>query len=153
MKKLIFIIFVSAIFCFAQIAVAKAQSANTLSIDLTDNRKLFTRNIGKNLLLRVVKDSSVSQEHFCWNVEVVRKPFRKNSANLIYTNKTGTTADASQVCAWQVGDQYFPNERKIETRGYPFVIKISLVQPKTEVKEADSRFTSGRLEISWTRKQ
>jgi hypothetical protein len=153
MKKLIFIIFVTAIFCFAQIAVAKAQSANTLSINLTDKRKLFTRNIGKNLLLRVVKDSSVNQEHFCWNVEVVRKPHRKNSANLIYSNKTGTTADPSQICAWQVPEQYFPNEREIEVRGYPYTIKISLVRPKAEGKEADSRFTSGNLEITWTRKQ
>lgn len=153
MKKLIFIFFVSAVFCFAQIAVARSQTANTLSINLTDKRKLFTRNISKNLLLRVVKDSSVSQEHFCWNVEVIRKPYRQNSANLIYTNKTGTTADASQVCAWQVGDQYFPNEREIEVRGNPFVIKISLLQPKTEGTEADAKFTSGSLEISWTRKQ
>lgn len=128
-------------------------TADTISINLTDKQKLFTRDIGKELLLRVVKDSSVSQEHFCWNVEVVRKPYDENSTNLIYTNKTGTTADPSQICAWQISEQYFPNEREIEVRGYPYTIKISLVQPKAEGKEADSRFTSGSLEITWTREQ
>lgn len=144
--------FVSATFCLAQIIAVKAQSVNTLSINLTDKRKLFTRNIGKNLLLRVVKDSSASQEHFCWNVEVFRKSRRKNSANLIYTNKVGVTADPSQICAWQVPEQYFPNEREIEVRGYPYAIKIALVEPKTEGKESDARFISGNLEITWTRK-
>lgn len=129
----------------------EAQTAGSLSVGLTDKSKIIERSIDKKLLLRVIKDSSVTVEDFCWIVEVVRRPSRDSSPNLIYTNPAGKTADASQVCAWQVIDQYFPNERTMKVRGYPYSVKISLVDPKTRGRESDTAFISGELKIEWTR--
>lgn len=151
MKKLIFVVLAAIVFCAANGSV-KAQASNRLSISLTDGRKLITRNINKNLLLRIVKDSSVSQKHFCWLVEVVSKPYHRNSRNLIYTNQAGVTADRSQFCAWQVAEQYFPNDRSFEVRGFPYRINIALVNPQTKGSESNAGFTSGLLKISWNRK-
>lgn len=152
MGKIIFFSLFSIICCFAQAGSVNAQARNKISIDVTDTRKVITRDVNKNLLLRLVKDS-INHEHFCWYVEVFRKPYRKNSANLIYTNKTGVTSDRSQVCAWQVSEQYFPNERELKVRGYPFAVKIALINPATEGTESSARFVSGTLEVSWMNKR
>jgi hypothetical protein len=101
--------------------------------------------------LRVVKDSSVKHKHFGWLVEVVRKPYKRNSPNLIYTNKPGVGADQSQVYAWHVAGGEFPNERQIKVRGFPYSVKISLIDTKTTGKGPGARFDSGTLRISWTR--
>jgi hypothetical protein len=153
MHKYFFLFAVFALAFFGQTVAMNAQTVDTLSINVTDERKIITRDINKNLLLRLIKDKSVDHEHFGWLVEVVRKPAGKNSTNLIYTNKLGVGADQSQVYAWHVAGGEFPNERQIKVRGYPYLIKISLKDPKIEGSGPDSRFVSGTLQISWSRQK
>jgi hypothetical protein len=129
-------------------ASVKAQTASEIiTIDVTSKKKVFTRNIGKNLLLRVVKDSSVKNKDFGWLIEVVKKPHHKKSENLIYQNKTGTTADASQIYAWHVSSGEFPNERELQIKDFPYSVKILLVDSKTVGEGPDSKFISGKLKV------
>jgi hypothetical protein len=151
MSKYLFIVIFSIVFCFGQIVEANAQSSGSVSVSLTDKRKIITRSINKNLLLRVVKDSSIKHKHFGWLVEVVRQPYRRNSRNLIYTNPAGVGADPSQIYAWHITENEFPNEREIKVRGYPYSVKISLINGKTAGNREDARFVSGTLQINWRR--
>lgn len=151
MSKSLFIVIFSFVFCIGQTLQTNAQSSDSLSVSITDKRKIITRNIDKNLLLRVVKDSSVKHEHFGWLVEVVRQPYKRSSRNLIYTNPAGVGADASQVYAWHIAGNEFPSEREIKVRGYPYSVKISLINGKSDGNGPDARFISGTLRISWER--
>ncbi len=144
MKKLIFIA-VLMTFLFA----IQSAYANELTINLTSSQKVYTQAIGKGLLLRVTKESSVKHKNFGWIIEVVKKPYRKNSRNLIYQNKTGTTADLSQVYAWQVGHGDFPNKRNLLIKNYRLNIGINLIKPKTKGENENAGFVSGKLKITW----
>lgn len=148
MKKFIYIALFSIVFLLGQNVHAQNDS-KSLTIDLTGKQKVYTQNIDKNLLLRIVKDSSLKHKDFGWIIEVVKKPYRRNSRNLVYQNKTGTTADLSQVYAWHIGNNEFPNRRKLKVKGYPLNVKINLVNARTKGENENSRFVSGKLKISW----
>jgi hypothetical protein len=150
MKKIIYIALFSVIFFVGQSVNAQTNSGK-FTIDLTGKQKVYTQSINKDLLLRVVKDSSVKNKDFGWIIEVVKKPYRKNSRNLIYQNKTGTTADLSQVYAWHIGNGEFPNSRTLKAKGYPLIVKIKLINPKTKGEAENAKFVSGKLQISWKR--
>ena len=149
MRKYLFLMLFYG-FIFAAGNNANAQSANSLTIDVTSGKSLFTRSISKKLMLRVSKDRSVENADFGWIVEVVVKPYKKSSRNLIYSNETGTTADLSQIYAWQTEENGFPAVREINVRGFPYKVKIQLKDTVTEGIGPGAKFVSGKLEISWT---
>lgn len=148
MRKLIYIALFSVVLFIGQSVNAQTNSG-TFTINLTANQKLYTQDINNDLLLRVVKDSSVNNKHFGWIIEVVKNPYRRNSRNLIYQNKTGNTADLSQVYAWHIGNDEFPNRRRLKVKNYPLSVKINLISPKTKGEAESRRFVSGKLQISW----
>lgn len=127
-----------------------AKMTGEIQIDLTDQRKVFETDFGTNLVLRVRKDSSVQNRDFGWILEVNYKSSKRDAKNLIYSNPTGTTADRSQVYAWQVGNREFPNYRVLTVKGRPQIIKVTLIDPKIEGEGENARFTSGKLKISWS---
>ncbi len=129
------------------------QTDNAFTFDATDARKVITRDIGGSLLLRVVKERSVNQEHFGWRVEVVRKPYRPSSRNLLYHSRRTLGAHPSQIYAWHVTQGHFPNTRELEVWGRPFTVRVELVEPHAEGNGADARFVSGQIRITWGRKQ
>lgn len=122
-------------------------------IDLTDSRRTITRKIDKNLVLRIIKDPSVEHENFGWVVEINRRPVKSSSANLIYTNKFGEGADASQVSAWQFTepDSEFTAHRKFKVRGAPYIVEINVIDPQGAGKATGSEFLSGQLRVAWRR--
>lgn len=132
-------------------SVFATRKSGEIKIDLTEKQKVFVVDIGNDLMLRVVKDSSVAHSDFGWILEVVKKPYRQTSRNLIYTNKTGTTADRSQVYAWHVAGKEFPNHRVLAIKGYSKKIKVDLIDPGVRGVGEDARFVSGKLKISWSR--
>ena len=124
---------------------AKPEPPNSFSFDVLDSRRTIYRDISKNLVLRVVKDD------LGWNVQVTRKPItRKSNWNLLYHSLQWHGPYPSQVSAWHVARRYFPNERTLYVRGYPYEVRIALVNP---VVEAEDTFKSGRIKISWARKR
>lgn len=131
--------------------VAEQKPGHTISLRVTEPRNVISRDIGDGLVLRLIKESSVNREHFGWRLEVARKPYRKNSSNLLYQNKAGRGADQSQVYAWHIAEQHFPNERALRVRGYPYTVRVVLVACQVEGRGPDAGFISGEMRISWER--
>lgn len=136
----------------AQTGIA-GRPAGALTFGVTDGRKVITRDMGRGLLLRVVKENSASREHFGWRIEVVRKPYRKTSRNLLYHSRRTLGAHPSQVYAWHVTSGEFPNERALAVWGHPVRVRVELVNPVAEGAGPDSRFVSGQLRITWGRQR
>lgn len=130
-------------------AAADRNGVNAISFSVTDGRDVINRDIDSELLLRVEKDRG----RVGWDVQVVRKPYDRNaSANLLYHSLEWHGPYPSQVYAWHVAERYFPNERRLETRGYPYEFRIILENPVVEKHGADVRFVSGTIRITWNRK-
>lgn len=128
--------------------------SGTLTLDLTDKQPVITRDIGDNLLLRVVKVSSAQGGDFGWDIEVVRKPYDPNSSeNLLYHSRQWHGPYPSQVEAWQVSQRYFPNERELSVRGYAVTVRISLVEPVVTGSGSEAQFTSGAVKIGWEQRR
>lgn len=138
-----------ALLMLAPGAAAARQGVGELSFDVTDARPLFTREMGGGLLLRVSKESSVTQRDFGWRVEVVRGPYREGSPNLLYHSRRTLGAHPSQVYAWHVTTGQFPNVRELAVAGRPLAVRVELVNPVAEGRGPDSRFLSGGVRISW----
>jgi hypothetical protein len=130
-------------------ASAAGQRGGVLAFDVTDGRKIITRDMGGRLLLRVVKERSVSQEHYGWRVEVVRKPYQRSSRNLLYHSRRTLGAHPSQLYAWHVTSNQFPNTRDLDVLGRPFRVRVELINPIAEGDGPDSRFVSGEVRITW----
>src|SRR4028119_24381 len=151
MKKvllLIAIVLYAGTLAFAQ-KVSSERLGGMLTFDVTDGRRVITRDMGRGLLLRVVKERSVSQEHYGWRVEVVRKPYRLSSRNLLYHSRRTLGAHPSQVYAWHVTSNEFPNERVLDVWGYPVTVRVTLINPAAEGEGADNKFVSGTINVTW----
>ena len=155
MKKVLLLI--AIVLCAGAAALAqtvnRGRPVSMLTFDVTDARRLITRDMGRGLLLRVVKERSVSQEHYGWRVEVVRKPYRQSSRNLVYHSRRTLGAHPSQVYAWHVTSGEFPNERALEVLGYPVTVRVTLINPTAEGAGPDGRFVSGTLKITWEQQE
>lgn len=133
--------------------VSGQQLNNTIHLNVTDERKVISRHIGRGLLLRAVKESSAEHRHFGWRLEVVRKPYRRTAPNLLYQNKAGHGADQSQVYAWHLAEQHFPNERELRVKEYPYTVRVVLVDCTVEGRGPEARFISGQMKVSWERRR
>ncbi len=152
MKRiLIVLVFLACVVSTDRAQSAASQRARSFSIELTDGRSVVSRRISRTLLLRLVKARSVESENFGWDVEVVRAPYRRDSANLIYANAAGKGPDPCMVYAWHVADRYYPNERELSVRGFPYVVRLVLVDPRVEGSGPKAWFISGRLVVSWAK--
>lgn len=132
---------------------AAARVDGALTFEVTDGRRIITREMGRNLLLRVVKEKSVGQEHYGWRVEVVRQPYRRSSRNLLYHSRRTLGAHPSQVYAWHVTNAEFPNERELDVWGYPVAVRVTLINPATEGEGTNGQFVSGTIKITWGRQE
>lgn len=147
------VLLLSALVACASVVASAQGRGGALSFGVTDARKVIVRDMGRGLLLRVVKESSASQRHFGWSVEVVRKPYRRTSRNLLFSRGETHGAHPSQVFAWHVSEREFPAERELDVRGYPVTVRIELLDPVVEGEGAERRFASGEIRITWGRRQ
>ena len=123
---------------------------SAITVDLLDDRRVVNRVINPDLLLRL-ENTSAGNEHQGWQVEVLRRPVNIDSRNLVYQAPHGP--DPSDVEAWHVAEHQFPNERLVDVKGYPITIRIRLIDPRISGRGPDARFVSGRLRVSWGRRQ
>ena len=128
---------------------ATQKHGGSLTFDVADKREVITRSIDKQLLLRVEREDRLAHEPVGWDIQVVRKPFDVNSSNLLYHSREWHGPYPSQVDAWHVAKKYFPNERELDVRGYPYEVKIILVNPV--ITGDGSSFVSGKIKIIWKR--
>jgi hypothetical protein len=148
-----FLFLAALVLCASAAASAQGRGqAGELSFGVTDGRRVITRDMGGGLLLRAVKESSAGHRHFGWSVEVVRRPYRRTSRNLLRRRTDTHGAHPSQVFAWHVGERQFPAERELEVSGRPLTVVIALVNPSVEGEGPASRFTSGEVRITWRRR-
>jgi hypothetical protein len=128
-----------------------APPGGSVAVRISDSREVVTRKIARNLLLRIVKDRSVDCDRYGWMVEVVRTPYHHDSPNLIYSNPGGHGADPSQVYAWHVAEQHFPNERKLKVEGFPYEISLALSDVSIRGQATAACFDAATLTVSWAR--
>jgi hypothetical protein len=151
MRKPLFILFAALLISGGSLK-AKQKPNGTLSFSVIDSRKIIAREIDENLLLRVVKASSLKQTDFGWEVEVVEKSSNESSRpNLLYDSPQWHGPHPSQVYAWHVGARLFRDERELKVRGQSYVVTIVLVNPVVEGESLDRRFISGKIKVSWTK--
>jgi hypothetical protein len=125
--------------------------AGSVAVHVSDAREVVTRKIARNLLLRIVKDRSVDCDQYGWQLEVVRLPYHHDSPNLIYSNPSGHGADPSQVYAWHVAEQHFPNQRKLRVQGYPYEVSLDLSDVRVRGTGPQACFDTATLTVSWER--
>lgn len=148
MKKIVCSVLLSSLLLISRNAVAENRPDESLSFSLTDKREIITHDISDDLLLRVIKDRSGAG----WDVWVDKKPFDKKTPNLLYHSLDWHGPYPSQIYAWQIVEKYFPNERRLQIRGYPYDVIIVLTNAAIDGQGHDSRFVSGNVTISWERK-
>jgi hypothetical protein len=125
---------------------AKPKAARSFSFDLADSRTTIYRDIGKDLVLRAVK------EDVGWSIQVTRKPAgRESSWNLLFHSLRWHGPHPSDIYAWHVAERYYSNERMLAVRDYPYEVRIILMNPVVEGEGARAKFKSGRVKISWRR--
>lgn len=146
MKKVICLILLS-LFISSNLVAANSPD-ESLSFSLTDSREVITNDINDVLLLRVIKDSS----GVGWDVQVVKKPFDIKSQNLLYHSVDWHGPYPSQIYAWQGAEKFFPNERRLQIRGYSYDVKIILANAVIDGQGRNARFVSGNATILWKRK-
>jgi hypothetical protein len=148
MKRKVCIIYLITLLLVGSNAMAQLRSDESLSFNLTDKRDMITHDINGNILLRVIKDKS----GLGWDVQVVKKPINLNSLNLLYHSLDWHGPYPSQIYAWHVAKKYFPNERYLQIRGYPYDVIISLTNASVDGYGNNLRFVSGSVTISWKRR-
>ena len=130
---------------------ADAPPERTLRFDVTDPRETITLEIDPTLLLRVVRISHSRVAHFGWEVQVVEAGAVFSDHNLLRRGIPSTGPHPSDVLAWLSRDRYFPDDRRLLLPGYPYEIRIRLIQCRTERLGEDAGFVSGTVEVTWRR--
>lgn len=149
-----FLLLAALVVCASAAAPAQGRGgAGELSFKVTDGRRVITRDMGAGLLVRAVKESSAGEQHSGWSVEVVRKPYRRTSRNLLFRRGETHGAHPSQVFAWHVSERQFPPERELGVAGFPVTVRIALLDPVVEGEGPGRRFTSGEVRITWWRRR
>ena len=150
--KLLFCCLFLSLLLVGQATVSGQKRSGSLSFSVMDGRQVTSRPLGDGLVLRAVRERSADHEHFGWRLEVVRRPYRRTSRNLLYQNTASHGADQSQLYAWHLAEQHFPDERLLPVRGYPYTVRVVLADCMVEGRGADARFTAGEVRISWERR-
>lgn len=130
---------------------ADPMSAQTLGFDVTDSRDVITREIDSTLLLRVVRIRHSRMPHFGWEVQVTERGNGSGETNVLRRGIPSGGPHPGDVLAWLSRERYFPDDRRIPIPGYPYEIRIRLIDCRTVQTGEDTGFVSGRVEITWRR--
>jgi hypothetical protein len=122
-----------------------------LRFDVTDARDEITQAIDATLALRVVRVPHERIPHFGWEVQVVERTAPGRGQNLLRRKTSLNGPHPSDVLAWLSRNRRFPDDRILIVPGYPYEIRIRLIDCRTQQIDDDASFTSGRIEISWRR--
>lgn len=123
----------------------------TLRFDVTDPRETITRDIDSTLLLRVVRIAHSRVAHFGWEVQVAEHGAGPAGENVLRRGVVFGGPHPSDVLAWLSRERHFPDDRRLRVPGYPYEIRIHLIDCRTARIGADSAFVSGTVEITWRR--
>lgn len=130
---------------------ANAQSTGALRFDVTDQRDVITQEMDSALSLRVVRVRHSRVAHFGWEVHVVERSAGGSRKSLLRHRSFSGGPHPTDVLAWLSRERYFPDERTLPVLGYPYEIRIRLIDCRTEQVGEDVGFVSGSVEITWRR--
>jgi hypothetical protein len=119
-----------------------------LTIDVMDPRSEVTQNINDRLLLRLKSEGDHE-----WEVQVIKRPSAEFPENLLYHSDQWHGPYPTQVFAWHVSSQYFPNERWLCVREHPYEVMVRLKDVETHGVGQDIYFVRGKIEVEWFQRQ
>ncbi len=111
---------------------------------VTDTTPVFERPLGASLLIRVQH-----QPPFGWTVTVVPRASRLDRPNLLYHSRSWHGPYPTDVFAWSHQQHYFPDERLLPVYGYPYEIRIRLIDCRTSGSGEAAVFETGTIEVAW----
>jgi hypothetical protein len=123
----------------------------TLRFDVTDPRETISREIDSTLLLRVVRITHSRVAHFGWEVQVAERRSGSAETNVLRRGIPSDGPHPSDVLAWLSRERHFPDDRRLPVPGYPYEIRIRLIDCRTTRVGEDTGFVSGSVEITWRR--
>ncbi len=94
----------------------------------------------------------VSPEGDGWDVAVLERRKTGQSGNLLYHSRQWHGPYPSQIHAWHVARNYFPDSRWLCVRGERIEVHLRLHEPKVSVAGDAASFRSGRLLVEWFRR-
>lgn len=125
-------------------------ATRTVRFDVTDPRETITQEIDATLLLRVVRITHSRVTHFGWEVQVFERD-ADSGPNVLRRGVSPGGPHPSDVLAWLSRDRYFPDDRRLPLTGYPYELRIRLIDCRTEQIGDDIGFVSGTVDVSWRR--
>lgn len=117
----------------------------TLSVRVTDDRGSVEQDIDERLVL------VLQGGEFGWDVKAAERPMTLSSPNLLYHSSEWHGPYPTQVYPWNVARQFFPNERKLAIRGYPYEVTIRIVDVRIEGEGDQAKFKEGTILVRWGR--
>lgn len=120
----------------------------TLAIrfEVTDTTVAFERPLGPALLLRVRRQGRAG-----WTVAVVRRSSRPEQRNLLYHSAQWHGPYPTDVFAWTYQRGLFPDIRVLPVRGYPYEVRVRLIDCRTTGSGEGAVFEAGTIEVGWRR--
>jgi hypothetical protein len=124
---------------------------HSLRFDVTDPREIIAREIDATLLLRVLRIAHSRVPHFGWEVQVAERDAGSTGPNVLRRGIASGGPHPSDVLAWLSHERYFPDDRRLPLPGYPYELRIRLIDCRTASIGEDIGFVSGSVEITWRR--
>jgi hypothetical protein len=117
-----------------------------IRFDVTDTTAAFERPLGASLLLRVRREGADG-----WVVAVVRRSSRLYQRNLLYHSRQWHGPYPADVLAWSYQRRLFPDVRVLPVFGYPYEVRVRLLDCRTAGTGAGAVFEAGTIEVGWRR--
>jgi hypothetical protein len=130
-------------------AGATSQGWQNIRIPLLQDSKNISRGISPELQLRLVRVPNVHLDDIGWSIGVFRRPVGVESRNLLYRSQYFHGPYPTDVLAWSSHAKHFPDERLLPVYGFPWEVRIRILNAVTERVGEDFHFTSGELEVGW----
>lgn len=127
------------------------RSETGLRFDVTDPRDVIIRTMDSSLALRVVRVRHSRVAHFGWEVQVVERSAGASGRSLLRHRSFSGGPHPTDVLAWLSHERYYPDERTLPVLGYPYEVRIRLIDCRTEQVGEDVGFVSGSVVVTWRR--
>jgi len=119
-----------------------------IKFNVTDDITSIERAIGRSLILKIERVNAVNNANFGWELSVVRKPGNLYSRNYLYHSLEWHGPYPTDIFAWIHKENYFPDERILPVHGYPYELRVRLLNIETKGNDSETEFTAGTVEIA-----
>ncbi len=149
MAKMLFALLIISL--ASPIVSADQPTERAVRFDVTDPRPSITWTIDSTLHLRAVRISHAQVPHFGWEIQVVEGAAGSSAKNILRSRSFSGGPHPSDVLAWLSRERYFPDQRTLPVPGYPYELRIRLIDCRTDQVGDAVGFVSGSVEVSWRR--